>query len=1281
MAQLVFAEFGRRAGAALLPGGFGLPGLSVSGAAIGQALGDMAGRAIDAAFSGPVGEVGRIDGLTLMESREGAGIPRVYGRYRIGGQVIWSTNLKERSRDRQIGGKGGSSVTEYSYTISFAVALCEGEVTGIDRVWANGELLSLADVTWRLYPGSEAQLPDPIIEASEGIAPAYRGTAYVVFEDFPLDDYGARLPQLSFEVIRPVRSGTPQLRDVVTGVNLIPASGEWVYSPDLIRRIEYPGWEETLNRHSGSGEIDVRQSLDQLQAELPNVTSVNVTLAWFGDDLRCGNCTVKPGVETAEKITLPRNWAAGGCDRSSAHLISQDDEGKPAYGGTPDDQSVLALFDEMAARGLSVTVSPFLLMDIPASNGLSDPYGGLEQAAFPWRGRVTAMTDKTAQTRLDVKAFFGAAQASDFSVSQDGVRYSGPGEWSYRRFVLHLAALSKQSGSVDRFLLGSELRGLTRLRDENGACPAVEQLIALAAEVRALVGPEVEISYAADWTEYGAYQPGDGTGDVLFPLDALWADDEINFIGIDWYAPLSDWRDGAHIDAESYDAITDTAYLSANIEGGEGYDWYYASPADRDGQIRTLISDAAHGEDWVFRVKDIRSWWQNVHYERLSGERSSEPTGWQPQSKPVRLIEIGCGAVDKGTNAPNVFLDPKSAESGVPPYSDGTRDDDIQAAAIRALYDYWSLSGGQNPVSTVYSGPMIPADGLSVWCWDARPFPAFPSRSDVWSDGANWTTGHWLNGRTSQSDLGSIIQETFDDAGIPLEALSVTGSVPGYMSAGLVSVRIFLEPLANLFALSCRQSEAGLFLFNLPNGEVQTLPAEALASDGMSQRGLVYSRTTTEHAPRMVQLTFADLDDGFQPASVRVGDWTAGDQDIHIQLPFAITATTAEGFAEALYARFNEASVSERLVVSPEYSDISVGDLIIAGDLASVRRVSSVTRQGVLQLDLSAPLDVYAGQPGFPSSGNDLAHSPKPDFVVLDLPALPGATNDARPLVGAFASPWPGQITVEAGRSETVSTVRAVLSNPARIGRLVGALPGGPGDRFRPGLEIEVILPAADLSSRGRLDVLNGANLIAIETEVGWMLAGFETAEQRAADRWRLGGLLTGLFGTDDASALGALDGARIVVIDDALQRAEFGTDEFAETLVWQAFGPGSLAEAASEELNLSGRSFMPFRPGHLKAKLNTDGELQLSWTRRARHSADGWEGESVPLLEESERYRVEIMKDGALQRSVDVSDTSWTYTASDQASDGIGSAFEVRVAQRSARYGAGAAAHMFVSF
>ena len=58
----------------------------------------------------------------------------------------------------------------------------------------------------RVYSGSETQEPDPLIEAKQGTgnAPAYRGTAYVVFERFAADNYGNRIPQLQFEVLRPV---------------------------------------------------------------------------------------------------------------------------------------------------------------------------------------------------------------------------------------------------------------------------------------------------------------------------------------------------------------------------------------------------------------------------------------------------------------------------------------------------------------------------------------------------------------------------------------------------------------------------------------------------------------------------------------------------------------------------------------------------------------------------------------------------------------------------------------------------------------------------------------------------------------------------------------------------------------------------------------------------------------------------------------------------------------------------------------------------------------------
>jgi hypothetical protein len=64
--------------------------------------------------------------------------------------------------------------------------------------------------------------------------------------------------------------------------------------------------------------------------------------------------------------------------------------------GTPSDESVRQAVAALKARGLAVTLYPFVLMDVPAGNGLPDPYGGPDQAAYPWRGRVTGPDGESA---------------------------------------------------------------------------------------------------------------------------------------------------------------------------------------------------------------------------------------------------------------------------------------------------------------------------------------------------------------------------------------------------------------------------------------------------------------------------------------------------------------------------------------------------------------------------------------------------------------------------------------------------------------------------------------------------------------------------------------------------------------------------------------------------------------------------------------------------------------------------------------------------------------------
>ena len=181
---------------------------TIVGGPIGGAVGAILGQQVDRRLFAPKGRQGpRLNELTLQTSTYGQPIPKLFGRMRAAGTVIWATDLREE-RHSSGGGKGGPKVTSYTYSASFAVALSARPIIAVHRIWADGKLLRGAAGDWksetrfRLYLGNEGQAVDPLIAAAEGAdrTPAYRGTAYAVFEDFELADYGNHIPSLTFEI-------------------------------------------------------------------------------------------------------------------------------------------------------------------------------------------------------------------------------------------------------------------------------------------------------------------------------------------------------------------------------------------------------------------------------------------------------------------------------------------------------------------------------------------------------------------------------------------------------------------------------------------------------------------------------------------------------------------------------------------------------------------------------------------------------------------------------------------------------------------------------------------------------------------------------------------------------------------------------------------------------------------------------------------------------------------------------------------------------------------------
>ncbi len=1100
MATLVLASVG-----ATIGGGFGGAILGFSGAAIGGMIGSTIGAAVDSWIVSSLApaqriEGARLDNLRITASTEGAVIPRVFGRMRMGGNIVWATDFREETRtSRQGGGKGGGpkvETTEYLYYASFAVALCEGEITGIGRIWADGKPLDTSGLTWRWYPGSETQEPDPFIAATMGAdqTPAFRGTAYVVFEDLPLSDYGNRLPQLSFEVFRPLAD--PDTAEGLTrAVTLIPASGEFTYATEPVRK-GGNGDSAAENLNATPGSPDMIVALDRLQAMAPKVESVSLVVAWFGNDLRCGHCTIRPGVEVAEKANTPRLWSVSGIVRNQAHLLSRDDQDRPVYGGTPADFAVAQAIQEMKARGLRVTFYPFILMDVPPGNTLPDPYSdhaaGTGQPAFPWRGRITCSpsagragtVDKTAAAADQVAAFFGNASVGDFAVMGEEVRWAGdPNDHGLRRMVLHYAHRCAAAGGVDSFLIGSEMRGLTTIRSSGNSYPAVAAFRALAADVRAILGPGTKISYAADWSEYFGHQPSDGSNDIFFHLDQLWADQNIDFIGIDNYLPLSDWRDGfEHLDAQAgWPAIHDRAYLQSNIAGGEGFDWFYATEADRAAQVRTPITDGAHNKHWVFRPKDLRSWWSNRHFDRPGGVETATPTAWVPQSKPIRFTELGCPAIDRGTNQPNVFYDPKSSESFVPYHSRGWRDDAIQRAYLEATYLFWGKATN-NPISTEYAGRMVEVGECAAWTWDARPYPFFPALGDVWTDGANWRLGHWLTGRLGAVSLAALVRHLCARAGLPESRIDVSGlwgAVEGYAITALESPRASIITLARHFGFDAVESEGVIRLKIRGRAPVANIGHDDLVSAGDGE-AIELTRAQETERPQALKWQVARADKDYDAALVEASRITVDISRIASEsFPMAVPPEEAERrYRRALQEAWAgcESAVfrlpPSRLALDP--ADVIALDHDGRMQQFRLTAVADAEARGVEAVRQDR--EVYELPPG----AERLATLPRavtfgpPEIILLDLPQLRDDVLAHQPLIAATVRPWPSALTVYRSPGDDGFELLTTVRRRANLGRLASYLWPGPTSRFDLGNVLILDLASGRLESVSDLSLFGG---------------------------------------------------------------------------------------------------------------------------------------------------------------------------------------------------------------
>jgi Putative phage tail protein len=287
---------------------------SILGGPVGGAIGAAIGQQIDGAIigSGKPREGPRLKELEVQTSSYGTQVPAIFGAMRVAGTVFWSTDLVER-RQKSGGGKGRPSTVNYSYSVSFAVALSSRPIGRVGRIWADGNLLRGAagdfktDTEFRFHNGFGDQPLDPLLASAEasGQCPAHRDLAYAVFEDLQLADFGNRIPSLTFELFE--RDAAVPVRDIA----MVASQGVIMGQSN-----------ETLHGYALQGG-DVRTALSPIFSSFPILTRP------FGDHLELfdwsgpTNSAVSASAALADgKAKLERPDRSRGADSSAPGFVS-----------------------------------------------------------------------------------------------------------------------------------------------------------------------------------------------------------------------------------------------------------------------------------------------------------------------------------------------------------------------------------------------------------------------------------------------------------------------------------------------------------------------------------------------------------------------------------------------------------------------------------------------------------------------------------------------------------------------------------------------------------------------------------------------------------------------------------------------------------------------------------------------------------------------------------------------------------------------------------------------
>lgn len=1214
MAQLALAAAG-----AVVGGIVGGP----MGASIGWSLGTVAGGMLFPP-TGPHSEGPRANDRVVQISTYGAPIPRCYGTYRLAGNVFWAKELEEVRTDSEFGGKGGGSAstsTTYSYYGSFAVALCQGPIAGVGRIWADGKLIyasallasgKYGDVT--VYLGSEVQTADPTIQADKGVedTPAFRGTAYIVFPRMPLADFGNRIPNITVEVVATAET------------DFTVSSGAVAWT------------QPTLPNNSGGGATTGNQWRNPAQT-----TDTNGATYWNDYNFQQSGLILD---SAGAQIWAPTSASIHALAVTHYGVAAEASPGKLVLAPIRGGEYIVALWEYgafQAKKGVMLfapitSSSPTPLGFVHYDRQDSPPYNGASVVTQLGVGRdldciVVIGGMFPSHSAMVVLPSPAQIMAGTFAAGWDA---SGLGSFSISSSAYQIPccfADNNVTAWYDWLGTGTETGGWVGSQVAAGPSGILPTAYAYryfdtvwcAANAgsntdaaanpggfvaRWLIGPEYHFpTYANQYhNSGGTFVPSRHFG---APADII-----TTGLGIPFGDEMSNPLGGTLSSAQPY--LPTVQYKPVNPAAPEGA-WLLAliQPINVSG------SPAFDSGQWYA--------WVRTRLFLYSGVTDTF-TAMGTFTGPVWDAAESVSGTDSTNGYPFVDVDPVtqavSVYSGI-----------LGAGIVKSAIGTVALGGAADLADIV--ADLAEASGLDTAQYDVTDL--------VGVSVAGYLVGRETTGRGAIEPLMQVYQ--FD----------------GYES----DAKLKFRRRGGASVLTVAEAELGA------SGGME--PQPTMSERRRQDIELPASVTLRYVSPTLDYQMAAASDKRISPA-FRAGD------PLSVEVPISLGDTEAKERASLILYQEWLQRTAFRFTLPPSRVKLDPTDVITVtwGTSSADLMLTQVTQgaDGVLECEgVSTDTVTFVAPPVesaiIAPTAQTVGTIQSVTLELLDLPLLRDEDDSPGFYLAATGtdSTWRGGAVYRASAGSTDYTSFAATPTGAVLGVATTLLADGTTTVFDMTNTVSVTVPAGmALESRTKVEVLGGANVAMIGDE----LIGFTTATQVTPTLWTLSGLLRGARGTDWATASHAI-GDRFVLLrtNGSVQSIGVSAAEYGVSKNYRGVSIGGFVDdAADVAFAPTFERLKPLSPVHVAGSRDGSNNLTVTWVRRARVDGDWRDGVETPLDEPTESYEVDVVSGLTVLRTLSATSPTATYSAANQVTDGLtpGDPVTLNIYQISSRVGRG---------